>query len=258
MNIKILNWPSWLKFLILIGIGVLIVALIKGCKNNKEQADDIKALVRISDSLKAITRDAVIGWNESEKQYRDSLEFERGQRLLAEAQKERVEDDLMRANNENAVLLEKYKYHTYADTNMVSAPKEFIDDCKDCFTKLETTDRLSITYRKQVSDWSKKYERETSLLQNRISRVESERDVFHHKVDSFATAQKKAVDKIKQRGRLYLSWGVLYQPWPKYAGAGLMYQTKNNMIYGAKWYYGISGHLVETTINFPLSLRKLK
>ena len=255
---KIFNWPPWLKFLILIGVGVLIIVLIKGCKNNKEQAADIKALVRISDSLKALTKDAVIGWRQSEAQYRDSLEFERGQRLLAEAQKERIEDDLMRVNKDNAALLEKYKYYKYADTNMVLAPKEFVDDCKDCFTKLETTDRLSITYRKQVNDWSKKYERETSLLQNRISKVESERDVFHHKVDSFATVQKTAVNKIKQRGRLYLSWGVLYQPWPKYAGAGFMYQTKNNMIYGAKWYYGTGGQVVETTINFPLSLRKLK
>lgn len=253
MNIKVSNW---VVFALLIGIGILIFALYKGCQTSKKDKASIQSLMDLTDSAIAVSKRAVNEWAIAKKHYKDTLEFERGQRLLSEAQKERIENDLIKLNNENAVLLEKYKYHTYADTNMVSAPKEFIDDCKDCFTKLETTDRLSITYRKQVSDWSKKYERETSLLQNRISRVESERDVFHHKVDSFATAQKKAVDKIKQRGRLYLSWGVLYQPWPKYAGAGLMYQTKNNMIYGAKWYYGISGHLVETTINFPLSLRK--
>jgi hypothetical protein len=72
---------------------------------------------------------------------------------------------------------------------------------------------------------------------------------------SLLDSTSKFQDKNKPNGRLYLSWGVLFQPWPKYAGAGLMYQNKRNVIWGAMWYYGDGGHMVQTTINFPLSLK---
>lgn len=258
MNIKIFNWPPWLKFLILIAIGVLVISLIKGCKNNKQQSAEIQKLSSLNDSLIHMSKRANDAWSRSKNEYDDSLEFERGQRLLAEAQKERVENDFLKVNKENAALLEKYKYYKYADTSMVAAPKEFVDDCKGCFTQLEKTDRLSITYKMQVRDWGVKYERETGLLNNRISKIEKERDDYYTQVDSLIKAQAKSIDKIKPKGRLYLSWGVLWSPWPVGAGGGLMWQTPRNVIFGGKVYYGINKTTVETTMNFPLSLRKSK
>lgn len=256
MNIKIFNWPPWLKLLILVGILILIISLIKGCKNSKQQAANIQKLVDLNDSFRVVTKAAVAGWKTSRAAFEDTLEFERGQRLLAQFQREQLEDELIRVNKENAVLIEKYRYHKYTDTSMVSAPKEFVDDCKDCFTQLEKTDNLSLTYKRQVRDWGVKFERETGLLNNRIAGIEKERDTYYKQVDSFINAQSKAVSKIKQKGRLYLSWGVLWSPWPVGAGGGLMYQTPRNVIFGGKVYYGSNKTTVETTMNFPLSFRK--
>lgn len=258
MNNKIFNWPPWLKFLILIAVGILIIALIKGCRNNKQQSFENQKLKGLNDSLILVSKKASEAWGKSKSEYEDSLGFERGQRMLSEAQKERVENELRDVNIVNKYLLDKYKYHKYIDTGMVSTPKEFVDDCKDCFTQLEKTDRLSITYKAQVKDWGVKYERETGLLNNRIYKIEKERDDYYNKVDSLTKAQGRSIDKVRPRGRLYLSWGVLWSPWPVGAGGGLMYQTPRNVIFGAKVYYGASKTTVETTMNFPLSLRKLK
>lgn len=255
MNNKIFNWPPWLKFLILIAVGILIIALIKGCRNNKQQSFENQKLKGLNDSLILVSKKASEAWGKSKSEYEDSLEFERGQRMLSEAQKERVENELRDVNIVNKYLLDKYKYHKYIDTGMVSTPKEFVDDCKDCFTQLEKTDRLSITYKAQVKDWGVKYERETGLLNNRIYKIEKERDDYYNKVDSLTKAQGRSIDKIRPKGRLYLSWGVIFGPHPRMAGAGVLYQNKRNVIWGGLWYYGTQGHMLQTTINFPLSFK---
>lgn len=252
MNIKISNWAI---FGMLIVVCILIAALFNGCQKAKRDKANIEKLVDLTDSFRIISKQAVEGWKESKKRFEDSLEFERGQRSLVEAQKERTEDDLNKAHKENQELIDKYKYQKYEDTSMVSAPREFVEDCHECFTKLSITDKLSLQYRKQVSEWGLKYERETMMLNGRYKQVERERDSYYKKVDSLSKAQEKAIDKIKQKGRLYLSWGVLWKPWPAYGGVGLLYQTRDNLIYGAKCYYGTTGYMVETTLNFPLSLK---
>lgn len=236
-------------------VGVLILALARGCNNSKKDAENIKFLKSSNDSLKAMNKQILIDWGASEKEYQDSLGFERGQRLLVEVQKERTEDELNEAYADNKSLIDRYESGKYTDATVVAAPAEFIAHCHSCFARLEISNELTLRYKKEVSDWGVKYERETARILGRYNEVKNERDSYFRKVDSLTNKQEKAIDKIQQKGRLYLSWGVQWQPLPTYAGAGLMYQTKRNMMYGAKWYYGSKGHMVETTINFPLSLK---
>lgn len=255
MNIKVSNWVI---IVMLVAIGVLIVAIYKGCKKIKTDQAYIETLIGLTDSFSVISQRAVNGWAESKQKYKDSLEFERGQRLLAENQKERTEDDLNNALNENETLLKKYKNQKYTDTSTILAPKEFIDDCKDCFERLRITDGLTLKYKKEVDVWALKFKKETDLISNRLMQVERERDDYHFQVDSLTLIQKKSINSIKPKGRLYLSWGVLWNGWPSAAGAGLMYQTPRNMIFGVMGYYGAGKTTIGTTINFPLSLRKSK
>lgn len=247
--------PKWVAYVIIILIGLLVIALIRGCKKAKNDGANIKSLVDLTDSFKVVSDCAINGWKESKKAFQDTLEFERGQRELAENKYERTALELDKALDENAKLIAKYKANKYADTSLVLAPAEFIEDCHDCFSKLEKTSNLSFGLKKDIEDWRIKYNKETSLLLSRLKQVEAERNDYYHTIDSLTDKQEKAVEKIKQKGRLYLSWGVQWKPWPSYAGAGLLYQTKRNMLYGAKWYYGTHGHMLETTINFPLSLK---
>lgn len=234
---------------------VLLIATIRGCHKSRKDASNIKALMDLTDSSIAIANRAVNDWAEAKKKYKDTLEFERGQRALAEAQKERTEVELDESRKENKALINKYKYHQYADTNMVSAPKELLDDCKDCFTRLEITDGLTLKYKKEVNEWGLRLKRETSVLENRTKEVEKERDNYFHQVDSLNKIQKQKVSKMEPHGRFYLSWGVLWRPWPVGVGGGFMYQNKRNLILGLKGYYGLGGTTVETNVNFPLSLK---
>lgn len=253
MSIKVSNWVI---FALLIGIGLLIFALARGCRKIKQDQVNINKLMGLTDSSMALSRRAVTEWADAKKAYKDTLEFERGQRMLAEAQKERTEDDLNRVLSENERLIKKYKNQEYTDTTMVQAPREFVDDCKDCFTRLEITNGITLKYKKEVNEWADKFKKETSRISNRVTQVEKERDSYRFSVDSLTNIQKKSVSAIKPRGRLYLSWGVLWSYWPTAAGGGLMYQTPRNMIFGAKCYYGAGKTTVETTINFPLSLKR--
>lgn len=242
-------------YAVLIVFGVLVFALIRGCNVSKKALSDQKRLMGLVDSFAADSKRAVSGWAKSKKSFQDSLEFERGQKSLVEAQKERTEYDLDKAHQENKELLEKYNLQRYADTSMVSAPSEFIHDCHDCFKRLDITDKLSMKYKNEIKEWGLRFKRETSVLEGRTKEVERERDVYYNQVDSFRKAHEKVASKIEPRGRLYLSWGVLWSPLPVAAGGGLMYQNKRNLIYGLKGYYGKGGTTIETTINFPLSLK---
>lgn len=243
-------------FAMLVAIGILIIALYRGCKKVKNNQQQIETLIELTDSFSVISKRAIDGWTESKKSYEDSLEFERGQRLLAENQKERAEDDLNSALSENKKLLKKYRDQKYTDTATVLAPKEFVDDCKECFERLDVTDKLTLKYKQEVADWAVRFKRETSLISNRVFLVERERDDFRSKVDSLTLIQKGSISNIRPKGRLYLSWGVLWSPWPVAAGAGLLYQTTRNVLFGVKGYYGPNKTTVETSINFPLSLKR--
>lgn len=252
MNIQL---SKWVIIPIVIGLCILAFALLKGCQKSKEDKAKIQKLMDLTDSFAVVSERAVSGWAASKQAYEDTLEFERGQRMLAEAQKERTEDELNKANSENQKLIKKYKSQDYRDTATEIVPHEFVDDCRDCFTRLEITDNLTLKYKKEVKEWTSKFNQETKRLLWRIDGITEERDNYHRRVDSLTKKQEKAVSAIRQKGRLYLSWGVLWSPWPTGAGGGLMYQTPRNVIFGLKGYYGAGKTTVETTINFPLSLR---
>jgi len=100
-----------------------------------------------------------------------------------------------------------------------------------------------------------KWDQQSQLYQKRFRQLDEEKIGFYNKMNTIAREQKEAADKLKPHGRLYLSWGVLWSPWPVGGGAGLMYQTKYNFQYGAKVYYGRNGTTVETSMHFPLSIR---
>lgn len=240
----------------LIAIILLVIGVIKGCNNIKKNNEDTKLMTAQVDSLTRLNANTKKAWAASDSAYRDSLAFERGQRMLVEAQKERTENELIVSVVENERLIKKYKNQEYTDTTMVQAPREFVDDCKDCFTRLEITDKITLKYKQEVADWAVRYKRETGIISGRLTQVEKERDAFRFSVDSINNIQKKAINSIKPRGRLYLSWGVLWSYWPTAAGGGLMYQTPRNMIFGLKGYYGAGKTTIETTINFPLSLKR--
>lgn len=238
-----------------IGIVLLVIALFKGCgKSAKETTAKERALVLADSALNVLKEYKLLG-DSTAKKFQDTIEFERAQGTLADIQKERTEMELDKALAENGALIRKYKMHQYTDTSAVWTPNEFISDCRDCFVKLERDSLMIGRYKNDINNIQSNWDRQTKIYQARFKELDAEKIGFYNKINSLTQQQKEAADKLVPHGRLYLSWGVLWRPWPIGAGGGLMYQNKRNLIWGLKGYYGQGGTTVETTINFPLSLK---
>lgn len=240
---------------ILIGLLVLILAFVNGCNKKKQIAEENKSLKENNTALIKANKD-IKSYSDSMNQLtHDSLEFERGQTQLIIAQKGRTELLLDASNKTVTDLLEKHKLAQYTDTTSMVVPAEYVTDCEGCYVQLQSQNSLVNRYKKDVSLLGERYEKQERIYINRFNDMQAQSERAYFKIDSLTKVQSKSISKVDPHGRLYLSWGVMWGPLPKMAGAGLLYQSKNNMIYGAKCYYGANGYLIETTMNFPLSLR---
>jgi len=241
--------------LLIAGVLVLIVALIKGCSQSKLEVAAKEKAILYGDSIKATFDKYVSDSDSSTRLFQDSLGFERGQNILLENQKQRTEIKLDKLLSENKKLIAQHKLAQYADTTATLVPHGFIVDCKSCFTKLEATTNLTLKYKSDYTKLKESWDRQDKIYQNGLRSMISERQKFNEKISYLTKQQQESIGKLKPHGRLYLSWGVLWSPLPIAAGGGLMYQNKRNLIYGLKGYYGKGGTTIETTVNFPLSLR---
>jgi hypothetical protein len=135
-------------------------------------------------------------------------------------------------------------------------PNIYLDDCADCFKELGNGQKLVIQYKAEKENQFNLLSGKINLKDNRIKDLEIANMSLISNYKSLIDSSKQFQDKLKPRGRLYLSWGVLWSYWPTAAGFGLKYQTKRNLLIGVMGYYGTNKTAVETTINFPLSFKK--
>jgi hypothetical protein len=238
---------------ILIGIGVLMIALIRGCKNNQHNGAlvvNYKTRVNslINDSIEAAKKLA---------EYTKKNEVLDGQLALSNNKLLFLNEDLGKANDRVTVLLSKHVpiNPSLVDTGVMVVPTMYVNECADCFTELSNGQKLVVQYKAEKENQFNLLSGKINLKDNRIRDLETANVKLTSNYRSLIDSSKKVQDKFKPRGRLYLSWGVLWQPWPVATGGGLMYQNKRNLIIGGMWYYGTQGHMVETNIHFPLSLR---
>lgn len=241
--------------IIIAGVLILLFTVFKGCKQSRIEVAAKEKAQQITDSALTVLKDSKSLWDSTSKDYQDSLEFERGQKILIDAQKERTEVDLDKALEENKELIARHHLADYTDTATIVVPNQYVMECEDCFTKLDNTTKLSLKYKDDLKRADSNWNKQTELYQNRFKQLNAERLGFYNKINYLAKEAKEATDKLKPHGRLYLSWGILWSPWPVAAGGGFMYQTKSYFQYGLKFYYGDRGSIVETSMHFPLSIK---
>lgn len=234
---------------------ILLFALFKGCQQSKINYAKYRKVDSLNTILLGVVKDEKSKADSISKNYQDSLELERGQYELLKNQKERTEAALDNALEGNKELIAKHKLDKYADTTAVTVPGAYVEDCDSCFAKLETTTNLTLRYKNDLNALEANWRKQNELYQKQFKALDQERLGFYSKVQTLAQQQQKELDKLKPHGRLYLSWGVIFRPVPVAAGAGLLYQNKYNLIYGCRWYYGKDGHMIEASLNFPLSIK---
>jgi hypothetical protein len=252
MTLKI---NPWVATALIAGILILVIALFKGCHQSKLEVAAREKTQHIADSALSVLKDYKAASDSAAKDFQDTLELERGQRALMENQKEQTESALDKALAENKKLIDEHRLAQYADTSATVVPHGYIVECEDCFTKLETTTSLSRRYKNDLNSLQNNWDNQNKIYLKRFKELDAEKLGFYNKINTLAKEAKDASDKLKPHGRLYLSWEVLFGPWPKMAGGGFMYQTKYNMMYEANWLYGNKGHMVEASIKFPLSIK---
>ena len=232
-------------------IGILIIALVRGCRQN-----EIKPTIDIEGRVEKLKQDSI----EKSRQlaaYEDTITFMEGQLSLSHNKEIALNENLDKANDRITILLSKHVpiEPSPVDTGTIMVPNEFVNDCADCFKELRNGQKLVKGYMAEIGNQAQIFEGLINIKDNRINSLEKSNKTLTADYGILLNSTKKMQDILKPKGRLYLSWGIIWGPLPKMAGAGLMYQTPRNMILGAKWYYGASGQMVETNVNFPLSLR---
>ena len=237
--------------------GILIVAfaLFHGCKQSRLEGAARQKAEQLADSALTVLKEFKTTSDSTNVEFQIRNELLTGQVELAKNQKEKAEANLEKQITINNALIEKHKMGKYADTNATLVPAEYISDCEGCFTNLEKTNKEVIRYKNDVNALQYKLKQQDGLYQSRFKQLNEEKLGFYNKMNALAKQQKEVADKFKPHGRLYLSWGVLWSPWPIAAGAGIMYQTKHYFQYGATIYYGDRGTIVGTTMHFPLSIK---
>lgn len=252
MLIKI---PNWLKLCILISVGIVIFVLIRGCKQSKKQQLEI---INYKEKIKKHKQDSIEQVKEKAA-YQDSMEFIQGQWGLSKNRELALNEDLGKANQRITKLLGKHVpiKPSLSDTGIITVPLEYVRECEGCYEELANGQQLVIKYKAEKDNQFQILSGKMSIKDNRISFLEKSNAALGLSNSALLSSAKEMQDKWTPRGRLYLSWGVLwkdYVPWA--AGAGMMYQTKRNLIMGASWYYNAQGHIVQTNIHFPLSLKR--
>jgi hypothetical protein len=244
--------------LILIGVGVLLFALFKGCKNGSE----LKTKLNISQSqLDSVTlkqeRDSMASV-QHEKDYKDSLQFANGQLDLTQSRLETTQTQLLASGNNAAEWKRKYESVRPEINTTTLVPNEFINDCHDCFDSLDYKNRLIGVYVGQVKEANIAHEKKEKLQENRIMQVISERDTAIKRTQEATSLAKKYHDALEPKGVVYLTIAAIsiQSILPNGIGAGIKYKDKRDKLYGAKVFGSNVGTIYEGELSLPLSSRR--
>lgn len=231
-------------------IGVLIIALARGCSNEKKTASEVVDTKALLNKLKNDTTELARQLAAN----KDTAQFLEGQLSLSKNKEIALNENLDKANDRISILLRKHiPIKPNPDTSVTLVPNVYIEECADCFEELSSGRDSVKKYRAENDNQKQIYRGLLNAKDIDIKHLEmSNKEI----TSSYMALINITKDIEKPRGKLYLSWGIMWGPLPRMAGAGAMYQTPRSMIIGAKWYYGAQGHMVETNMNFPLSLKK--
>jgi hypothetical protein len=242
---------KWIIIAFLVGVIVLVFALVRGCQNEKKAASIV---IDFKGRINKLTEDSISNTNQLAA-YKDSMQFLDGQWSLSKNKELFLNEDLGKANDRITLLLRKHvPIKPSSDTSMTWAPNEFINECAECFHELKNGQQLVKKYKAEKDTQEVIYKSKLNVKDNRINHLEKANQEV---TSSYMALIDITKDAGKPKGRMYLSWGVLwknYVPWA--AGGGLMYQNKRSVIFGASWYYNSQGHMVQSNVHFPLSLKR--
>lgn len=234
-------------------IGVLIIALARGCSNERRAAS---AVIDIKGRITNLYQDSIEQAKQLEA-YKDTIKFNEGQLSISKNKELALNEDLDKANGRISILLRKHVpiKPSPSDTGIITVPMEYVNECADCFNELDNGVQLVRKYKAEKDNQEQIYKSQLGVKDNRIKTLE----LYNTSIEKDYKSLLDSASTSKRKGMMYFSFGVLWTAYvPRSAGAGLMYQDKRLRQYGVKGYFGAHKPIIETQVNLPLSLRKIK
>jgi len=160
---RVKNW------VILIVLGILIVALIRGCQNNKFSLGEIQQLKeRINNDSVKMVEDSI--------SYANRIEYAEGKLELNYTQYISAADSLRSAEIRINKLLARYKpIKPSIDTSITTVPNEYIVDCAECFNELEHDKELVKYYQARVDSLKSTLHIKSKIQEQRIQQLNEEK-----------------------------------------------------------------------------------
>lgn len=244
---------NWVILGLLIGIGLLVFAIYRGCQNIRNSATNINLSVR----LKKLEYDSVKNAFDKEV-YQQTIEYQEGQLSLSTNKIAALTFGLDSANGRITALLKRYKpVVANTDTSITTVPNAFIADCSDCFTELKNGQQLVLKYKAEKDNQEYQYKSQIKTKDNRIKSLELINTGVTKSYKSLLDSAGKLNARSEIRRTLYLKLGMLSinQTLPNSAGVGLVYQDKMKRLFGVGYYVSPFGSIYSADIAFPLSLK---
>jgi len=255
--------PTWLIFTAIVLLMLLLISLFKGCEKEKaitSNKSEISALKAAKDSLIKEQNEGA----EREKGYATALELQNGQTELMRNKWMAAGDSIDALNKSIALLKTRYKSIIPAPGSSATVvPNEYVNDCKDCFDKLDKYERTAGDYRDGTNRYIGQLKERQVLDSNRILELtNSNHDLVNTTHDAInAGMRTDSLNKqLQPHGRLLFSMSTMAINgyWPNAAGIGFGYLDKRYKLYSAKIFGSEYGTIYQAEIFLPLSLRKRK
>lgn len=245
--------PKWKAYAILILLGILVVALWKGCVNNKPSVDQL-IIDSLSNRVKYL--DSIGEVNKID--HFNSVEIANG---LVEIANNRVAATELKNDSLNkriVALLNRYKTVAVSvDTNVTTVENSFINDCTECFELLDNSKQLTLKLRGEHDNIMKALKSKISIQDNRINQLDVENNNLRSTLSSSINTARSLQDKNKPRGRLFFTVALIGQKETLLigGGGGLVYMDKRSRLYGGNYYGTNLGPMWTATLSFPLSFK---
>jgi hypothetical protein len=248
--------PKWRIFLALIVVGVLLIALWKGCQNaNKANAakdariDSLTSRLKYNDSIGKL----------NQREYEGVMEYANGIISLRNNQLAASQDSNDKLNDKIASLLKKHKPITPAvDTSVTTVPNEYLEECTTCMDLLDKSRQLARTLRADQDNLTTALKSQISIHENRVKQLGLEVKGLNSVLDNCIETAQKIKDENRPRRRMFLSLGLIgsNDVILNGVGAGLIYMDKKSRLYGGTYFGTNLGPMFTAQMSFPLSLKR--
>lgn len=258
MNITVNNkTPRWPIYVMLVLIGLLAIALYKGCKNVKSNK---VTPIAIKERIKKLEEDSAKSAKEI-NELKSAIQVQEGQLELSDNKLLSLTENLGAANERITALLRKHiPIQPSLDTNVTTVPNQFINECAECFTELENGQKEVIKYKAEKDNQEQIFRSQLATKDKLIKAIEKSNVVLAESYKELLDSTELMQNRLEQRRILYFKMGALAinQPMPNGIGAGFMYQDKRKRIFSIGYYITEYKTVYQAEVAFPLSLRKSK